>query len=216
MFDEAGEIFDFLPLNTTSAEEEYISHLWDAFSVLSEKESVGTPFAIMPFHLLFMLSLQYKIMRIRKEKLNKYKLAFTIPQARDHNRICSPSSVFEIGLLNEKSMVSLFSIIKVKQEIITEIKELVSNRNDRLAHAKGGIERNPEKRITEYIDLLKQIQEYILPLNERVAKRWLKEMETGQAGVDYMETHFIEEFLCPADMQQGKLAELDKRLNGEI
>jgi len=41
-------------------------------------------------------------------------------------------------------------------------------------------------------------------------------MGKGWSGKEYMETHFVEEYLCSADMRQGKLIELDKRLNGEI
>lgn len=53
----------------------------------------------------------------------------------------------------------------------------------------------------------------MLALNDGVATKWLSEMEPGEAGLEFIELHLAEEYLCPADMQQGKLSKLNKKLN---
>lgn len=215
MYEDAFEVFNFLPLNKSLVEEEYVNHLWEAFYTLSQSNNSGYSFAIMPFHLLFMLSLQYKVLRIYKEKPKKYALVFTISQIRENEKIKNPKSVFDIALLKERSMADLFSILKVDIEIIRSIKTTIDKRNDRLAHAKGGIERNLERSIEEYLSILRGLQKYLLPLNEMVFKRWMKEMKSGQEGVEYVNIHMGEEYLCTEDMQLGGLSKLDKKLNGE-
>lgn len=217
MFEEANEIFDFLPINQTASEEKYISHLWDAFSVLSEKESIGTSFALMPFHLLFMLSLQYKILRVAKTQNQVLKVLISSISSRNKSKLLKKErSVFDVALINERTMPEFFGLVGVSDQDIGKIKSLVDNRNDKIAHAKGWVELDPEDRIHEYLELLHSIQNNFLEINNSIASEWLKEMGIGQAGIEYMETHYLGEYLCPADMQQGKLAELDNRLNGEI
>lgn len=215
MFEDPNEIFNYLPINRNLNEDVYIEYLWDSFLTLVDHGGIGSSFAVMPFHLLFMLSLQYKVMRIYKEYPIRYKLAFTIPQARNNNEVSSPKSVFELAFLNERALINLLSIVNVNKEDIQKLKYLIDDRNDKLAHAKGIVILEIENIVREYIEILSKIQSYNLIMNNRVASRWLNKMGTGQDGVDYINTHMAEEYLCPADMQQGKLSKLDKRLNNE-
>lgn len=86
MTEEAQEILNYLPLNTNTLESEYIDHLWEVASVLLDGSENVQSFSIMPFHLLFMLAIQYKALRISKCLCDSYKLAFTIRSVRDNER----------------------------------------------------------------------------------------------------------------------------------
>lgn len=214
--EEAVEIHNFLPVSRNSIEDEYIDHLWDAFSTLDTLGDYGRSFSIMPFHLLFILALHYKVLRIAKYKKNNYKNAFLLKYLNDEAReLPNPKSVYTLGLLEESAMVNIFKILGIKNDLIGQIKSLIKNRNDNLGHAKGGIERNIEHGIGEYNNILEKIQPYFGSINDKVASKWIKAMDPGEAGVEYIKIHLAEEYLCPVDMRQGKLAELDKRLNGE-
>ena len=215
--DDAIEIHNYLPITRNSIEDEYIEHLWDAFTTLDTLGDYGRSYSIMPFHLLFILALHYKILRLAKYKKTNYKNAFLLQYLNEEAvELPDPKSVYTLGLLEESKMANLFKIIGIKNDLIGQIKALIKNRNDNLGHAKGGIERNIERRIREYINVLERIQPYFGAINDRVAKRWTRTMEPGEAGIEYIKLHLAEEFLCPADMQQGKLSKLDKRLNNEM
>jgi hypothetical protein len=81
MYEDAQEIFEYLPIRRNAPEDEYINQLRDTFELLEKagqlwnKDTNGfavadehlknaRPFAAMPFHLLFMMVLQYKALRI--------------------------------------------------------------------------------------------------------------------------------------------------------
>jgi hypothetical protein len=212
--EQASEIHNYLPISRNTIEDEYIDHLWDAFLSLDTLGDSGRGFSIMPFHLLFILSLHYKILRIAKFKKTTYKNAFLLQYLNDEaSELPTPKSVYTLGLLEESKMVNLFKIIGVKNDLVGQIKALVKNRNDNLGHAKGGIESNIEKRVDEYLNILVKIQPYFESFNNSVARKWFKDMEPGEAGVEYIQLHLAEEYLCPVDMQTGELSKLDQRLN---
>ena len=73
MVEEALEIHNYLPLNRNRDEDDYIEFLWGAFINLGSTSSKESAFAIMPFHLLFMTAIQFKILRIHKVFPQKYK-----------------------------------------------------------------------------------------------------------------------------------------------
>jgi len=217
--EEAYEVFDYLPINKrSSTEQDYIDHLWQSFLVLSESTNPTTvAFSVFPFHLLFMLSVQYKVLRISKFNQKEYQLVFTFGHTRGGNDdILAPDSVFQLGTIKESSLFDFLKLVNLDSEMIKSCKAMVKNRNDQMAHAKGGIESDPEARILQYLDMLKQIQNCFLSVNNEIAKTWLKEMGTGQDGMEYMESHLANDYLCPADMQQGKLSTLENRLNGTV
>lgn len=212
--EDAIEIHNYLPITRNSIEDEYIEHLWDAFATLDTLGDYGRSFSIMPFHLLFILALHYKILRLAKYKKTNYKNAFLMQYLNEEAvELPDPKSVYTLGLLEESKMANLFKIIGIKNDLVGQIKALIKNRNDNLGHAKGGIERNIERRIGEYINVLERIQPYFGAINDKVARKWTKSMDPGEAGVEYIELHLAEEYLCPADMQQGKLSKLDEKLN---
>lgn len=212
--EEAVEIHNYLPITRNSIEDEYIEHLWDAFVTLDTLGDYGRSFSIMPFHLLFILALHYKILRLAKFKRTNYKNAFLLQYlSEEAKELPDPKSVFTLGLLEESKMADLFKIIGIKNDLIGQIKALIKNRNNNLGHAKGGIERNIEKRIDQYINVLERIQPYFVAINDKVAKKWIKTMGIGKTGIEYIKSHCAEEYLCPIDIQQGKLAKLGVKIN---
>lgn len=210
----ASEIFNYLPINKTSLDqEEYIQHLWASFTHLNSGSEEARGFSVMPFHLLFMLSLQYKVFRISKRMFEKYKMAFMFKHLDNDHKLCPPESVYDLARIKERSLPDLFSIVGTKEDIIARIKQLIDNRNNNLGHAKGGMEVNAEGRIMEYITCLEELQMSFQLVNDDVADDWLKEMGTGQEGIGYIDTHLAGDYLCPADMKAGRLSKLDSRLN---
>lgn len=215
--EHAIEIHDYLPVARDPIEHNYIFYLWDSYITLDTLGETGRGFSIMPFHILFMLALQYKILRITKTFSKECNLVFCTAGGRCKDQLINPQkSVFDLALLNERTLPELFKLIHLDDEVVKQIKDLVDYRNDNLAHPKGGIEDDPEGKIELYLNVLKSIQGCMLILNNGVATKWLTEMEPGEVGIEYIELHLAEEYLCPADMQQGKLAKLEKRLNGKI
>lgn len=217
MYEDAQEIFDFLPIRRIAPENDYINHLWEVFLALDTNETAVRSFTVMPFHLLFMLAIQYKIFRISLEKKQEYELACIMSGGRNRDEILKPESVFEIALINERTIPEIFKVVSASVEDIKQIKELIDNRNDNLAHAKGGIEPDPEKKIEEYLVSLRNIQKYMLPLNDAIATKWLSEITPEDVdGLDeFIEVRLPRSYLCLADLRSGLLKDYQKTLGAE-
>lgn len=213
--EEAWKIFDFLPINKTQQlEEEYIKHLWSSFVHLNSGSEESRQFSIMPFHLLFMLSLQYKVLRIHRQRKKKYDLAFTMENPRNgEEEVLSPQSVFTLGFIGESKMVDLFKLVGTDSTTIKRIKDMIRYRNDKLAHAKGGITYNLEIKIDEYLKCLNELQHGFQGMNDQVADKWVSEIGEEQGENEYIEVHLGEEYLCPADIKQGRLSKIVKKTN---
>lgn len=225
----ASEIDLYLPRDL-GVLSNYTRHIWGAFEAIVEKGEPSRGFAILPFHLLFMFAIQCKVYRLSAynkpaylEILDRcnlrnpgYKrvLKENPPIPDSSGNVPSTSSVRNLSLLPEKQLFDFLSTLEISNAILDKAKRTVKIRNT-YTHANGNIEENLEERIEEYLDILRNTQPNFRALNDAVAVKWLAEIEPGEAGIEYIELHLAEEYLCPADMQQGKLAELDKRLNGE-
>ena len=83
---------------------------------------------------------------------------------------------------------------------------MIDNRNDNLAHAKGGIESEPEMRIEEYLTCLRTIQIHMQPLNDNVANSWTTEVSTEDVVSDFIEARLVNSMLCSEYFMTGKLA----------
>ena len=201
MYEDAQEIFDYLPIRRDTPENDYINHLWQSFSVLDESESVARPFAVMPFHLLFMLAIQYKVLRIYKEKKEKYELALTTKNPRDEEKdILAPESPLAIAFLGESEIVDFLKIAGLTGDDARSIKKsIVRYRNDKIAHAKGYIEQDIETKIAEYFGWLETLQTVYRQMNQNVADLWLSEVEIGDDMEQFLETHFLDSCFSPRD-----------------
>ena len=159
-------------------------------------------------HPKMMLALQYKLLRISSEISKEYNTAFYVYQSRDKASLMKPSSVFEIALMNERAIPDLLRIIEVEESVISDAKKLIDNRNE-LAHAKGGIEREAQNRISKYLVNLKSIQSKMSKLNNKISSDWLSKMGNNEVEesevLSFVELHLLESKLCQADFGFGSL-----------
>jgi hypothetical protein len=201
MYEDAQEIFDYLPIRRDTPENDYINHLWQAFSTLDGGEAVARPFAVMPFHLLFMLAIQYKVLRIYKEQKEKYELALTTKNPRDEEKdILAPESPLAIAFLGESEIVDFLKIAGLSADDARSIKKsIIRYRNDKIAHAKGYIEQDIEAKIAEYFGWLEKTQIVYRTMNQEVALAWLAEIEAGDDMEQFLETHFLDSCFSPRD-----------------
>jgi hypothetical protein len=206
MNENANEIFDYLPISRSQPERDYIDYLWNAVLALDQSQNSARPFIMMPFHLLFILALQYKVLRIAREQKTDYDLAFTIESVRDDQRaVLNPASAFDLGLLSESKIIDLLKIVGLAPEKVREIKLLVRNRNDNLAHAKGGIEPDPDERIDQYLDAVRVLQPFFMPHNNRIADHWLNDIDEEDTLDEFIQVRLPDSQLCPADFKSGDL-----------
>ncbi len=208
MYEDAQEIFDYLPINRSKPEADYIDHLWNAFVALDQTDNGSRPFIMMPFHLLFMLAIQYKSIRIAKLFPDATNLFFAGVGGRNKDTLLNPlRSVFDLALINERTIPEVFRLIKLDKSKAKEIKDLIDKRNNNLAHAKGGIEPEPDERIEQYLDALRTLQPCLIPYNDQLAEQWLNEKSEEDDLKEYVDARLLDSQLCPADFKSGILAE---------
>lgn len=202
MYETTQEIFDYLPIRRNTQENDYINHLWQSYSFLNGSEVVARPFAVMPFHLLFMMAVQYKILRIYKEQKEKYKIALTTKNPRDGEiDILAPESPFTIAFLGESEIVDFLKIVGLSADDARSIKKsIIRYRNDKIAHAKGYIEQDVEIKIAEYFGWLETLQNVYRPMNQNIADVWLAEIQVGDDMDQFLETHFLDSCFSPRDL----------------
>ena len=127
-------------------------------------------------------------------------------------------AVFDLALINERTLPELFRLVGVAEENTKKIKNLIDVRNDNLAHAKGGIEPDPDERIDQYLDALGTLQACLVPHNDRIADQWQSEKSDEDDLNEYVNARLSDSQLCPADFRSGKLAvfNLDEDLNAPV
>lgn len=220
MYEDAQEIFDYLPIDT-GGESPYIIHLWGAFEALMEKEDPIRSFGILPFHLLFMFTIQYKVYRLSAYKKTEYletlnrcrlydngnrpTLKNNPPIPNDAGVIASYCSVRNLSLLIEGQLFDFLKIIDVDAGIIKKAKELINIRNN-YAHANGKIAEDIELLIDEYLSVLKGIQDKFSPISDTVASEWLQEVDGEEELEEFVKARLLKNYICPADFRSGMLA----------
>ncbi len=201
MYEDKPLIWDFLPIRRNVNEDDYIKHLLITFSVLYGGKNEAKPFAAMPYHLLFMLVIQYKVLQITKTHKESTNLFFSVVGTRNKAELLSEQiSVFDVALINEKMIPEIFQIIGVDGETIKMVKKLVGNRNDNFAHASGGIESNLDKRIEEYNSVMSVVQKGFTKINADLASIWLSEIKWEDEMSQFIETHMLGSYLNSQDL----------------
>lgn len=219
-YESARSISNFLPIEA-GGEQEYIDHLWGAFETLIEKDEPVRAFAILPFHLLFMFSVQYKVHRLSAYDPESYRktlgtcrfkdpgdeeVLLMNPPIPDENGIVSADcSVRNLSFIDEKKLFDFFNIIKIDRNLVDKAVELIKIRGS-YAHANGNIEDNIEQRIDEYLDVLVEIENKICPLNDDLATEWMAELEPEDDKNEFVEIRLAASYLCLADFETGLLA----------
>ena len=206
MNEDAYQIFEYIPIRLDKIEDEYIKHLWDAFVVLNSNQGSGKSFSIMPFHILFMMVLQYKVLRIKQQREIQYiERIRKWHKAEKQKLLLKANSVFEFGLLAETSLPGILNIIGLSEDSINKIKNLVMHRNDNVAHAKGGHLFDVDEKIYEYLSCLSEVQKCMELLNNEVTKNWLKEIENEESLDDFKERKLASTYLCNEDFRSGDM-----------
>lgn len=226
MFDRAQDIFNYLPIEQGS-ESRYIKQLWDSFFVLSTAKDDVPYFSIMPFHLLFMLAIQYKAYRlsawdegyylkwINSKKYLIYnneckqQLLDNIPLNKELVWDTNQSSVKTLSLAKEKYIFNLFNLIGVSKSIFEKSKSLVENRNDRF-HANGEIDEKAEEKIDDYLEVLDHIQKKFKEagVNRDIQGDWSLDIEEGVYPLD----EFFEEKFLYSQFSQKDFSDIIKPL----
>lgn len=210
MHDDAQKIFDYLPIRSSQNEIDYRDHIWTSTIKLykEENEIVSTrSFSIMPFHILFMFVLQYKVLRIKQqrpveyiERIKKYQKDKIIKE-----QLLNTNSVYDFSLIGETSLAKLFSIIGLSSDNINRIISLVTHRNNNVAHAKGGFIFDADQKIIEYLGCLSEVQKCMEVLNNEVTKSWLSEIEDEDDLEDFKERKLADSYICNEDFNSGDM-----------
>jgi hypothetical protein len=207
--ESADTLAEYLPIRMLSTvEDEYRWYLWNSYSALSmDSTSSAASFSIVPFHLLFMLVIQYKALRVSKEMPNEHKFAFTFRNLshRNHSSLLSPSSPYDFSNMNERSLLDLFRLVGAEDDLISDAKSLIDSRNS-LAHVSGVIESDTQGNIRRYLDVLDDLQLLFLPFNDKISNEWTAQMDPQDDRVEFVEARLASSYLCLADFSQGLLA----------
>lgn len=220
MYEDALAIFDYLPIDAGS-HSLYINHLWSAFEGLMEKGEPAQSFAILPFHLLFMFAVQYKVYRLSALNPAKYVAILGNSNLRDKTQlpalevnppipdangiISSTCSVVNLSILPEKYLFEFLKITEADDTLIERAKILVEIRGS-YAHANGNIEEDLELRINEYLDVLRDIQVSMAPVNDLLADTWVGEITPDETPNEFIQARLRDSYTCRADFADGKLA----------
>lgn len=218
MYEDAVKILDYLPIRASESEIGYISHLWSCFSKIyneNENEVSTKSFSIMPFHILFMLALQYKVLRIKNQRYGQYEERVKkYPKKKEvENQLLNTTSVYDLGLISETSLCGFLNIIRVSETIIQKIKNLIFHRNDAIAHAKGGFIFEVDEKISVYLDCLLQVQKCMEILNNEIAESWLMEIEIEEDLEDFKERKLATSYICIEDFNSGHMQLLENNSN---
>lgn len=223
MYEDAQEILEYLPLEA-GIEAPYILHLWRAFESLVKSGDPAMPFAIMPYHLLFMFAIQYRVYRVSAWDNVGYLrelpgchtfggnathalLRTNAPIVTPSGILAAGSSVRNLSLLHEQHLFRLLKPIGIELATTARAEALVARRGQ-YAHANGNVEQDLELQIAEYLSVLAEIQPKMLPLNDRIATDWHAEILPEDTIIDFLQPRLGAAFLCAQDFKSGQLAGL--------
>jgi hypothetical protein len=164
MIDDARKIFDCMPVEyKTQTESDYITFLWDAFSINYEKDKYQ--FAYIAYHMLFMCFIYFQLAKIYLNKSEeKNMLIFTgkaqkaienyeakVKEAAATNKVAPHFDPFRLAEEYERSIVGLFLSVGCSREVIKKMKRLVDDRND-IAHSNGNIAYSSQRSLDDKIE----------------------------------------------------------------
>ena len=208
MCQHAWGIYDHLPILCDPIEKDYINHLRQAFFKLELTYpialSTARPFSIMPFHLLFMVAIQYKVLRIYNERRNAYQTRrIKLKKVKKSTKkiLQTPTSPLDITYLREREIVNFLKDADLSTNYADRIKKsIIDYRNKRIAHAWGYTEPHLKTKINEYFDALETVQIAYRRMNLKVANNWLKKVRKGDDIGNFLDKHFLDSLLCPRDL----------------
>lgn len=224
MYENAYEVFKYLPIEQTE-ESVYIQHLWGSFELLNKSDEPVKAFSLLPFHLLFMFAVQYKVYRLSAYDNAKYiqilsrcyanagnrkQLEINAPIRNNDGIILSECSVKNLSLIKEKELFDFLEIIDCDRLIIDKAKLLVESRGN-YAHANGQIEEDVNTRIDEYLEILQHIQGKISGINNQIF-----ELDENIQEFDDIEEYIVETFRDNQFSQKDFGSVIQKILESEL
>lgn len=181
MYEDAQKIFDYLPIRLEIIEQDYINYLWETFSTLDNTDISARSFSVMPFHLLFMMVIQYKVIRISEHYQKCYNNFITenkyLKKENVNILLSQKKSVFDISSIRERSMGDILDVLTEDDFIKIYYKKLIDERNKDFAHANGRVEINVEEKIDRYINVLDSIQKSTINMNQSIADSLIVELK---------------------------------------
>lgn len=216
MVEEASVINEYLPIRRSNLENDYITYLWNSFEHLaSSDDPMASSFSVTAFHLLFMLSVQYKVLRIYRDMPEEYRRCFTIYKPRQsEKRLMSPHSVFDLSILRESDIFHLFELVGIDESCIGNCKQIVRKRNNEFMHASGNQPIDVETHVSNCLRQLAIIQAGFISSNNTLASKWSQELTPEDDEQEFVELRLFEEQLTGADFVSGDLNRLfGKALN---
>ena len=232
MYEDAQEILNYLPIEP-GGEKLYIQHLHGSFEALYNVGDPVKPFSILPFHLLFMLAVQYKVHRISAWDNSKYQkilkgcalhrgsylpvLEKNAPIPNTNGVIPGNSSVRNLSFIKEGHLFRFFGL---KKQDKNKAEKLIRIRGT-YAHANGNIEDNIDERIGEYLEVLRAVQSRMQVVNVGI-QDWGNQIKVGEFPLnDFFQKRFLSSQFSPYDFGDvvGNLVEspnLDSKQWNEI
>lgn len=176
MDEEFYDILNFLPLFYDSpSEKEYIDFLMSSFE--SNYDSEKYQFAFLSYHLLFMSSIYFKILQLRKFENKDFQKVLIGCNKNIENTFLNATSAFTFSEMKERSIFRFFKLIGCTDSEIGRFGKLVDDRNN-VAHPNGNIfysdKISLKKKIDEVNSALDIIQtkydKLIIPIFEEYLK----------------------------------------------
>jgi hypothetical protein len=210
MYDEASQILEYLPIRRSPIDDEYINYLWNSFGVLVNEETENvSSFSLLPFHLLFMLAVHYKVLRYAETFPNEYRNAFTFVRLREgQEKVLRPNSVFDMSVLGEREVFNVFQLIGLSEDSVRKCKKIIDTRNANLMHANGKIVHEVEETIQNYCECLSNIQTCFTDMNERIAEEWRGELDESEDVKEFVDVRLYSARLCVNDFRSGTLRDV--------
>ena len=175
--DDATELGYYLPLSfKTTAEQEYIEFLWDAFG--SNYTHGKYQFAFLAYHMLAMSFVYFKIWQIKLTMPREFERALVGFGSDDENSLIRATSPFVFSVIRERSILRFLKLISCDNAKIGQYAKLVDDRNDS-AHPNGNIYFSEQAaldlKIREVMRVVQEIQSHSRTVIEECYRRFLQE-----------------------------------------
>ncbi|MCX8020630.1 MAG: hypothetical protein N2747_09080 [Chitinophagaceae bacterium] len=175
--EEAGRIFDYLPVfYKNPTEEEYIQFLWEAFN--SNYDTGKYQFAFLSYHMLFMCFVYFEIWKIKEncyEDFQKAMIGFSKEMEKELLDAKTPLALWQV---NESTVFRCLKLIGVDNSDISRFTKIVKDRNE-TAHSNENIfNKNKEslkEKVNEMLVCVEAIQEKSKPIIEKAFHAFLVE-----------------------------------------
>jgi hypothetical protein len=213
MVDKPSQVFRFLPIKHSSAENgEYVDFWWNAYLKNIQEETYHLAF--LSFHMIYMTAvyfLLYKISKLYRGVYEKSLFHLSNDEERDYLLI---DSAFSFVNMKEKAVFRFLKIAGADHAFIGEVSKFIDDRNN-ASHAKGLIyfKDDPsglEQMAVEYVKALEKIQNLFINESKKVSDTWkISEMNNFDLQL-FVENEIMKNYLTPAELKVISLKEVGR------